>query len=113
MMDFSWHGIALALAIVLTAISQLLLRQGAVRGARWMAGFVNPRSVAGYSLFVLVAALNVFALQAIPLRTLTAWTSLTYVLTIGLSHWILKEKLNAGMLAGCGLIMAGIVVFSL
>ncbi len=107
-----WHGVALGLAIILTAASQLLLRQGAVRGTHRLAGLLNLRSAIGYFLFILVAALNVFALQAIALKTLTAWASLTYVLTMGLSHFLLGEKLNAEMFVGCGLIMAGIVVFS-
>ena len=112
-MSIDLHAAALGLGIMLTAVSQLLLRRGATRGNHWLAGYINPSSAAGYASFVLVALLNVYALQTIHLKTLTAWTSLNYVLTLVLAHWLLGEPLNAKMLAGCGLIVGGIVVFSL
>lgn len=109
----SLHATALALGVGLTAVSQVLLRSGARGKDRFYASFLNWHTVIGYGLFVLVTMLNVFAMQTIPLKTVTAWVSLTYVVTMLLSRWLLGEELNRYMLAGAGLIVAGIVLFSL
>ena len=107
------HAFALGLAILLTSFSQVLLRSGISNAKNILVGFFNPKTVFGYTLFLLVTLLTVFAMQKIPLRTLTAWNSTTYVLTLLLSHWILRENLNRKMILGGFFIIAGIVVFSL
>ena len=107
------HATALGLGIVCTATAHVLLRLGARGRAAGRRLLLNPYTLAGYGLFVFITMLNVFALQAIPLKTVTAWTALTYVVTPLLSRAVLREPLNKGMLAGSALILAGIVVFSL
>ncbi len=108
----SLHAAALGLGIVLTAVSQVLLRSGARNKSSLLGSFLNPHTIVGYGLFLLVTVLNVYAMQVIPLKTVTAWISMTYVATMILSRWVLKEELNGRMVAGAGLIVAGIVVFS-
>jgi len=103
---------ALSIGIFLSAFSQVLLKSGARHKATWLASFLNMHTVIGYSLFVLVTVLNVYAMQTIPLKTVTAWVSLTYVLTLLMSRYLLKETLNGRMLIGAGMIVAGIVLFS-
>lgn len=106
------HVAALALGIVLTAVSQVLLRSGARNKATLVGSFLNLHTIVGYGLFLMVTMLNVYAMQVIPLKTVTAWISMTYVVTMVLSRWLLKEELNGRMLGGAGLIVAGIIVFS-
>lgn len=106
------HKLALVIGIFLTALSQVLLRSGAQKKPTWLSSFLNVRTVLGYGLFVFVTALNVHALQTIPLRTVTAWISTTYILTPFMAKWLLKEELNASIMAGSVLILVGIVVFS-
>ncbi len=107
------HVAALGVGIVLTAVSQVLLRSGARNKSSLIGSFLNPHTLLGYGLFLAVTVLNVYAMQTILLKTVTAWVSMTYVATMILSRWLLKEELNRFMLMGAALIVAGIVVFSL
>ena len=107
------HAVALAVGIVLTSISQILLRRGAGGKVSWYISFLNVYTALAYGLFLIVTILNVYAMKTIQLKTITTWISLTYVLTLFLSGWILKEKLNGKMILGVLLIAIGIAVYSM
>ena len=107
------HELALAASIVITAFSQVMIRLGAMNKARAIASILNVKTALGYGMFVIVVLLMIFAMQEIPLRTAIAWNSLTYVLTPLAARWLLKDPLNPRMLVGSGVIMLGVVVFSL
>lgn len=106
------YWLALAAGILLTSVSQVLLKVGATSRSRLVDAFINRLTLSGYALFVVVTAFNVFAMKAIPLRTVTAATSLTYVLTLALGKWILGETVGRRTMCGLSLIVAGIVVYS-
>ena len=78
-----------------------------------MGAFLNRRTLIGYVLFLGVTVLNIFAMKAIPLRTVTVATSLTYVLTLGMGRFLLGEMVSRRLVVGVTLIVAGIFVFSL
>ena len=107
------YWLALAGGIVLTALSQVLLKAGARNKKKVLHSFLNPGTLAGYSLFLVVTLLNVFAMKKIPLRTMTAASSITYVLTLVLGYRLLQERVSARMVAGVALIVIGVVVYSL
>lgn len=109
----AFHWLALAGGIVLTSVSQVLLKLGAGSGSSFARAFLNPRTVTGYAMFMGVSLLNIFAMKAIPLRTVTAAVSLTYVLTMGMGRWFLGEVVTRRMVLGLSLIVTGIFVFSL
>jgi len=104
---------ALGAGMFLTAISHVLLRYGAVRGRRWWHGFLNIQSAIGYMLFVVVTLLVVFACQGLPLHKVMAWNSATFFLTPLAGALFLREKITGRALVGWGLILGGIVIFSL
>jgi len=106
------YWIALGGGIILTALSQALLKSGARGKRKILHSFLNPSTLAGYSLFLVVVLLNVLAMKRIPLRTMTAASSLTYVLTLALGHWLLRERVSLHMVVGVILIFAGVVVYS-
>lgn len=107
------NEIALALSIVLTAVAQSLLRLGAKDKARIIHSFLNTRTLAGYLIFGIVVFLIIYSMQKIPLRTVAAWNSITYILTPLVGHWLTKDPFNSRMALGSLIIAAGIVVFSL
>lgn len=101
------------LAILLTAVSQVVLRKGAKDRPTMFRAFFNPGTIIGLSLFVVVTILNVYALRQIELKTMTAWVSLTYLFTILLSRVFLDEALTKQKFIGAALIVFGIIVFTL
>lgn len=111
--DISLNVLALALSIGLTALSQVLLRQGARNKTGFIATVFNARTCSGYALFLAVVLLMIYALQQIPLRTAMTWTASTYILTPLVAHRLLNDPFSKKMLGGICLIMLGIIVFSL
>jgi drug/metabolite transporter (DMT)-like permease len=108
------HYLCLFAGILLTGLAQILLRMGARQpDAGLIARMLQPKIVLGYGLFFGVTLLNVFAMQAIELRVMTAWSSLTYVWVMLLSGVCLRERITGRMVWGCGLIVVGVLVFSL
>lgn len=112
-MSLSSYEVALALSIVLTAVSQLLLRSGARNRKGFLASFLHPKTISGYGLFLVVTLLTTYSMRVLHLRTVTAWSSLAYVIVPFSAAVFLKENLDRRTIAGSILIALGILVFSL
>jgi multidrug transporter EmrE-like cation transporter len=106
------HYLAMAIAILLTSFAQVLLKSGVTGKESWHRGLLSWRTVIANSMFVIVTILNVYAMQAIDLKIVSAWVSVTYVLVILLSWKVLKEKLDHIIAIGCVLIVSGIIIFN-
>lgn len=104
---------ALGLSIILTAFAQSLLRLGAMNKTRIISSFLNIRTLSGYFIFGAVVLLMIYAMQKIPMRTVAAWNSITYILTPLVGHWITKDPFYPRMAFGSIVIAVGIVIFSL
>lgn len=107
------HTTSMLLGIVLTASAQILLKRGAVAGASLLGSLLNPFTLFGYAVFGLVTILAVYAMQAIELKIVTAWTGLTYLLVIVAARLLLQERLTRARIFGSLLIVSGIIVFHL
>jgi drug/metabolite transporter (DMT)-like permease len=106
------HEAALAASILITPFSQVLLRLGAKNSTSAFGAVMNLKTLLGYAMFGAVAVLVVYALQSIPLQTVTAWDSLAYVLTPLAARWLLKDPLTIKVFVGTAVIMLGILVFN-
>jgi small multidrug resistance pump len=101
------------LSILLTGISQILLKIGAGNGTSILRTYLNVPTISGYISFMAVTIFSVYALQAVQLKTFYALASLNYVIVLALSSVILKEKLSRNKLLSILLIVTGLVVFNL
>ena len=101
------------LSIVLTGISQTLLKIGARNNSTPLGVYLNPATMMGYFMFLIVTVCSIFALKGLDLKLFYALTSLNYVVVMVLSRIVLREGLSRNkVVAGC-LIVAGVVVFNL
>ena len=107
----SLHNAALAAAISLTVVSQLLIRMGARHRERIFSSFLNPWTIGGYLLFGAVVLLMVFAMQEIALRSAMAWASLSYTVTPVAAKFIVKDYFNIRMAVGSLVVVLGVLVF--
>ena len=107
------YFIAMGCGILMTAVSQVLLKIGASQNPTLLRRLLSGPVICGYGLFFLVTVLNVLALKVLEMKVLTAFTSLTYVLTTLLSKIVLQEAVGRRQLVGCVMIALGLVVFSL
>ena len=106
------HWIALGVAIILTSISQVLLRAGAKgKTSAQSASFLNPKILFGYLLFFVVVLLMIYSMQEISLRTASALNSVTYILVPLMAHKFVNDPIDTRIILGSLTIIVGIVVF--
>ena len=101
------------LSIVLTGVSQTLLKIGARNDNTPLGVYLNPATLTGYFMFLIVTICGVFALQGLELKLFYALASLNYVVVMLLSGIVLKEELSRNKVVALCLIVAGVVVFNL
>ena len=101
------------LAIVLTGVSQTLLKLGARNDNTPLSVYLNPATMTGYLVLLIVTICSVFALQGLELKLFYALASLNYVIVVVLSGIVLKEGLSMNKVVAVCLIALGVVVFNL
>jgi drug/metabolite transporter (DMT)-like permease len=106
-----YYYLALA-AVLLTGAGQVLLKIGARKGGTWGV-YINPATLAGYGMFLMVTICAIYALQGMELKTLYALMSVNPLVVMVLSVFVLKENLTKNKLIAVGLIFCGLLVFNL
>lgn len=101
--------------VVLAAIGQLLLKLGAVRGAKRgaLGSIFHGYALAGYALMLGSTVTSTLALRVLPLKTTVSLLPLGYIIVVLLSIVVLGEKMSRAQFWGMVIIMAGILVFHL
>lgn len=98
----------------MTATSQMLLKTSANRPhASPVREYLNPRVILAYGLFGAVLLLNVYIYTVMDLRWGVAVNGMSSLMVMALSAAVLGEKLTGRRLLGNGLILLGVIVFSL
>ena len=106
------HYIAVALVILSMGIGQILLKKGAEAGNNWLSSFFSVYTLMGYGIYFLASMSNIYALQGLLLKHVTAWIGFSYIVVVMLSRLILGEHVNRQRMLGCVLIAVGVFVFS-
>ena len=105
------HYVALALSILLVPVAQIMLKLG-VRNAKGKpAKRLTSQTLTGLGVLLAVTVLSAYAFRMLEVKTVTAWSSLIYLLVALLSRFVLQENLSQRRLAGCVLIATGILLF--
>ncbi len=73
----------------------------------------NVNFYLGGMLYLLAAVLNIYILKFLEYSVVLPLTSLTYIWTMALSYFVLKEKITGRKMLGVALILAGVVVVSM
>ena len=99
---------------LLTAISQLLLKQSANQEHKnFLSEYLNWRVIMAYGIFFGVLLANTYAYTKVDMKYGSIIDTLAYVFVFGLSISILKEKMTRKKLLGNLLIIVGIIVYGL
>lgn len=101
------------LSITLTGISQTLLKIGARNDNTPLGVYLNPATMMGYFMFLIVTVCSIFALKGLELKFFYALASLNYVVVMMLSRIVLKEGLSKNSIVALCLIVVGVMVFNL
>ena len=103
--------IALAAAILIGVLGQLLLKTGADgAGDGVLAQFLNPFTIGGLAAYGVGAICYILAIKRIPVSIAFPSVALSYVLVAIAAHLLWQEALGWQQFAGIGLIAAGILV---
>ncbi len=99
---------------ILTAISQVLLKQSANASHKsFLYEYLNWRVILSYTIFVLVLFLNTYAFTRVPLKYGAIIDTCSYVFVLLFSYFLLKEKITRQKLIGNLIIMTGVFIYSL
>ncbi len=102
---------ALAAAILIGVVGQLLLKTGVERaGEGLLAQFLNPFTIGGLAAYAVGAICYILAIKRIPVSIAFPSVALSYVLVAIAAHLLWQEALGWQQFAGIGLIAAGILV---
>ncbi len=101
-------------SVLVACASQIMLKKAAQRSyARWLDQYLNPLVIFAYVLFVLSTVLSTFGLRGLPLSLAPVWNASGQVLVVLMAYLFLRERPSKRKLIGVGVIVAGIVLFSL
>ena len=103
-------------AVLLSGISQVLMKIGSAhqgkRNGSILAAYLNLPTLFAYGLLLFVTGISVIALKEIPLKTFYAISSLGFVVVMGLSWGLLREKITRDMIIALVLISSGVIFFN-
>jgi multidrug transporter EmrE-like cation transporter len=107
-------------AVILSGISQILLKMGAGSMKRshyfpdYLRPYFNKYSLTGYLLLLCVTVISVYILEEMPLKLFFPFfISLNMIAVVILSNFVLKEPLTSRKLIAVGIIIGGILIFNL
>ena len=110
----SKYWLALFLAVVISASSQMLLKQGASKKyASVVREYLNPWVISGYALMILSTLCIIYAYRGVAYKNGAIIESLGYILIMILSRLLFQEKITKKKLAGNLIILMGVLVFYL
>ena len=97
----------------ISAVSQVLLKKAAGRQYESrIREYLNPYVIIAYSIFVTATFMSIIAYKVVPLSMgpILEATSYIYITVFGVT--IFKEKINRKKLVALGMIIVGIVIYS-
>ena len=101
-------------SVLISSVSQIILKKSAnVQHESMIKEYLNVRVISAYALFFLSSLLTLFAYRGVPLSMGPVLETTGYIWVTLLGLFWLKERVNAKKWLGLGLIVIGILVFSI
>ena len=75
--------------------------------------FINYQTVIGYTMMLIATGFAFVAVRAIHLKYVAVIESISYIYILLISILVFKEKVSPRKVIACGMIVLGIVIFSL
>ncbi len=114
MSDYGISVIILLCSVLVASVSQILLKVSANREHETrLKEYLNPHVIIAYCMLLGSTVLTMIALRHLPLSHQPLYESVSYIFVSVMGFFLLKERFNKKKLIGLGLILAGILVFSL
>ncbi|MEG1561441.1 MAG: multidrug ABC transporter [Raoultibacter sp.] len=102
------------LGVFISAVSQVMLKKEALRPhTSFWKEYANPLVVASYALMLVTTLMAIIAYRGIPLSMGPVLEATSYIYVTIFGVVIFKEKINRKKICALGLILLGVVVYSL
>ncbi len=106
------YWISLFSAVVISSVSQMLLKKGASNHYdSKIREYLNIWVISGYFLMVLSTLCVIYAYRGVAYKNGTVIESLGYVIVMSLSRIFFGEKITKNKLFGNLLILIGVIIF--
>ena len=106
------HWLALAAAISVSLLGQVLLKAGAGGEGGFLAQLFRPATMVGLVCYGGAALLYIVALRRIPMSVALPCTAASYVVIALVGHFAFGEALGPQKVMAIALISAGVVVLA-
>jgi small multidrug resistance pump len=106
------YWLALAAAISVSLLGQVLLKAGASGEGDFLAQLFRPATVVGLACYGGAALLYIVALRRIPMSVALPCTAASYVVIALVGHFAFGEALGPQKVLAIALISAGVVVLA-
>ena len=106
------YWVALAAAISISLLGQVLLKAGALGEGGFLAQLFRPATVSGLVCYGGSALLYIVALRRIPMSVALPCTAASYVVIALVGHFAFGEALGPQKMVAIALISAGVVVLA-
>ena len=114
MNDFGMYVGILLVSVLISSVSQIILKKSADRTYKnGLAEYLNVRVITAYGLLFLSTVLTMIALRRVPLSMSPILKSTGYIYISVMGYFFLKEKFTKRKAAGMALILVGIAIYSL
>ena len=112
--SYAFNMALMVFGVVIAALSQIILKKAAVKHYdTWLKQYLNAPVIIAYFIFFVSSFCSVIALKVLPLSLMPVWNSSSYFFVTLFAYLVMGEKPNRKKLVGLGVILAGIVLFSL
>lgn len=109
-----WYYLIMVLGILIATISQLFLKKAAVRHyTSFIREYLNVLTIIGYGMMFLSTVCSLIAHKVVPVSMAPVWNSCSFILVALVSRIFLHEVPSRKKLIGLGIMVIGIIVFSL
>lgn len=108
------YSCVMLFGVFISAVSQVLLKKAALKTySSRIAEYANPYVITAYTIFVLATLMTIFAYKVVPLSLGPVLEATSYIYITAFGAIFFKEKITPKKLFALGLILVGIVVYSL
>ncbi len=114
MSKLALYSCIMVMGTLISSVSQIMLKKSANKQyPSKLREYLNPMVIIAYGLFFGTTFISMYALKVVPLSMAPILEASGYIFVAVLSYFFLQEKMTKKQHIGMGLILTGIVVYSL
>lgn len=108
------YSLIMVVSALVSAFSQIMLKKSAQKSyTSKLREYLNPFVITAYGLFFGCTLISMYALKVVPLSMAPILEATGYIFVAVLSYIFLKEKLTRKQILGMGVIILGIVIYTI